>query len=126
MAKTDLSTAMKIARLQAGKTLVSQAKEMGTMPSFISAMEHGHKKISEDWMLRIQAYFTTLGVEIPKFAELVAMSNGSISLENMDSENSSLVARLAMCFTNSELSQKDKERVASLLDQLEKKANKVK
>lgn len=124
MAKTTLSTALKIARLQAGKTLVEQAHEMETSPSFISAMENGRKKISDDWMLRIQTYFINLGIEIPKYNELVSLSNKSISLEVVGDEGSSFVARVASCFTNSNINQDDKERLAKLLDQIEKKAKK--
>lgn len=124
MARTELSTTMKIVRLQAGKTLVTQAAEMDTVPSFISAMENGRKKISNEWMLRIQTYFFKLGVEIPNFTRLVLLSNQSIPLENMEKENSTIVARVASCFTNSDISQKDRERLAALLDQIERKAKK--
>ena len=121
MATTKLSTAMKIARLQAEKTLVMQAKEMGTSPSFISAMEHGHKNISDDWSHKIQQYFSELNIELPNFSELVAINNKSISLHNIQPENISLLARLSICFTNSELKQKDKEELAKLIDGLEMK-----
>lgn len=120
MAITELNKLMKIARLQAGKSLVDQAEEMKVTPSFIISMEKGRKKISEDWKLRILKYFTELDVDLPDFDRLVLENNRMIELDKLPDEGGSLVARLAICFTSSDMSREHKEQVAALLDQIEK------
>lgn len=104
MALTEFGKAVRMARIQTGDTLLTMANHLNVSPSFLSAMETGGKKISDDWVKKINSYFVEKGAEIEELEELAAAANESVSLEGLHHDQKMLVAGFAKSqFTAEEL-----------------------
>lgn len=106
MALTEFGKAVRKARIDTGQTLISMAKALGTTASFLSAMETGRKKISADWISKIDQFFKDQSKPIQKLPELAAVANESVPLEGLPLQQQMLVAGFARSnFTAEELKQ---------------------
>lgn len=94
MAITEFGKAIRKARIDADVTLASMAEELGTTPSFLSAMEMGRKKIPDAWVSLIETYFARKGASV-RLRELADVANKSINLDGLDPAQQMLVAGFA-------------------------------
>lgn len=123
MALTDFGKAVRKARVDLEVTLESMAKALGTSMSFLSGMETGRKKISKDWVLKIDAYLRSHGKAVDQLPELAAVANESVPVEGLPFQQQILIAQFAKSqFTPDEL-----RKIAELWDEMErsKKENDV-
>lgn len=95
MALTEFGKAIRKARIDADETLLSMSKAIGTSPSFLSGMETGRKKISEDWVEKIIAFFQKKGVKTEDLQELAYISNQAVPVEGLPLQQQMLVAGFA-------------------------------
>lgn len=95
MALTDFGKAVRKARLDANETLATMAESLGVSPAFLSAMETGRKKISEEWVGKIITYFKDREIHLEKLGVYADLSNKSISILNCDPDTQMLIAGFA-------------------------------
>lgn len=98
---TEFGKRVRKARIDAGVTMMEMATELGTTPSFLSAMETGRKKVPAEWIGQIQAYFAGRGVEVADLGVAAEVSNRSVSLEGLSREHQMLVAGFARVLSSS-------------------------
>lgn len=95
MAITEFGKAIRKARLDANNvTLSSMASALQTTPSFLSAMEMGRKKISPDWVKKVESYFQQQGASV-RLAELADVANKNVSIDGLSPAQQMLVAGFA-------------------------------
>jgi hypothetical protein len=94
MAITEFGKAVRKGRIDADVTLAGMALELGTTPSFLSAMEMGRKKIPSDWVARIEAYFVRQGVSV-RLAEFADVANKTVPIDGLSPAQQMLVAGFA-------------------------------
>lgn len=116
MAITEFGKAVRKARIDADVTLASMAEELGTTPSFLSAMEMGRKKIPDSWVSVIESYFAKSGVSV-RLRELADVANKSVNLEGLDPAQQMLIAG----FARVNMSETELHRFQQLLCSLKKR-----
>jgi len=116
MAITEFGKAVRKARIDADVTLASMAEELGTTPSFLSAMEMGRKKIPDSWVALIESYFARKGTSV-RLRELADVANKSVNLEGLDPAQQMLVAG----FARVNMSETELHRFQQLLCNLKKR-----
>lgn len=79
MAITEFGKAVRKARIDAEVSLAGMATDLGTTPSFLSAMEMGRKKIPDSWVTNIETYFARRGVSV-RLRELADVANGTVNI----------------------------------------------
>ena len=119
MAKTAFGVAMVKARADTRKNLVKMANDLGTTPSFLSAMETGRKNISTDWVKKIESYFLALGVKINNLMELSVMSNQNIDIKEFADSEKRMIAR-AVGFAKSNLSEEERQEINDLFAKIDR------
>lgn len=116
MALTEFGKAVRMARIQIGETLLTMANAMSVSSSFLSGLETGNKKISKEWVDKISAYLTEKGCSVANLDELASISNETVDLSGLSSQQKMLVAGFAKSpFTKEQLT-----RFAELLEQMNK------
>ena len=104
MSITEYGLAVRRARLDCDVTLSEMARELKVTPGFLSAMETGRKKISEDWVAKVDDFFKNRGKIIPNLKVSADVSNENTSLTGLDFDHQVLVAGFAQSkFTPEEL-----------------------
>lgn len=111
MALTDFGKAVRKARLDANETLATMATSLDVSPAFLSAMETGRKKISEEWVNKINEFFINRGIHIKNLGVYADVSNKSVSIAGCDPEKQMLIAG----FARSELDAETLTKFAELL-----------
>ena len=92
---TEFGKAIRKARIESGDTLRTMAKSLGITPAFLSAIEHGKKKIPPYLVVRIEALLRNQGVEVADLMKLADLSNNRVSLNDMCEQRKRLILRLA-------------------------------
>lgn len=92
---TEFGKVVRKARLDAEVSLLDMSKELDVSSAFLSGMETGRKKITEDWIAKIGNFFRTRGVDIQNLAELADVSNKSVNLEGLSPAHQMLIAGFA-------------------------------
>lgn len=95
MALTDFGKAVRKARLDADETLATMAESLNVSPAFLSAMETGRKKISDEWVTKITQFFRDRRINIEKLGVYADISNKSVSIANCDPDTQMLIAGFA-------------------------------
>lgn len=96
MAITEFGKAVRKARIDAENvTLATMAQELQTTPSFLSALETGRKKVPQEWVRKIETFFSKHGVHVRRLDELADVANKSVSLEGLSPAQQMLVAGFA-------------------------------
>jgi transcriptional regulator with XRE-family HTH domain len=96
MSTTDFGKAVRMARIQAGVKLSRMADDLNVSAAFLSALETGRKKISDEWLAKIATYVRTeLKVPVPDLEASAAVSNKSVSLDGLSPQHQMLVAGFA-------------------------------
>ena len=93
---TDFGKVVRMARIQAGVKLSEMADRLQVTPAFLSGMETGRKRISDEWLTKIASYVRNdLGVPAPDLETAAAVSNGTVSLDGLSPQHQMLVAGFA-------------------------------
>lgn len=108
---TEFGKVVRKARLDAEVSLVNMAKELQVTSAFLSGMETGRKKISEEWVEKTKVFFESRNVALPTLAEAADISNKSVSLEGLSPAHQMLIAG----FARSTISDSDMEKLKNLL-----------
>ncbi|ARR46701.1 transcriptional regulator [Vibrio campbellii] len=116
MALTEFGKTVRKARIDVGYTLKTMSKELDTSAAFLSGLETGSKRISKDWVKKIEAFFESKGHSIPNLSQLADVANESVSLSGLSQQQQMLVAGFAHSpFTPDEL-----KKFATFLEEINK------
>lgn len=119
MALTDFGKAVRKARLDAEETLSTMAESLNVSPAFLSAMETGRKKISEEWVEKITLFFQDREINVEKLGVYADISNKSVSIADCDPDMQMLIAGFARSDLDAETLSKVNE-LAKILGQKHK------
>lgn len=118
MALTEFGKAVRKARIDLNETLVTMASAIGTSVSFLSGMETGRKKITSEWVEKINTYFAAHGCKVDNLETLAAVANESVPIDGLPLQQQMLIAGFAKShFTPDEL-----KMIAKLLQRINQKA----
>lgn len=96
MATTEFGKVVRIARLNAGVKLNDMAEALDVSPAFLSGLETGRKKISDEWLEKITGYVrNVLKIEAPDLEVAAAVTNKSVNLDGLSPQHQMLVAGFA-------------------------------
>lgn len=112
---TEFGSAVRKARLDARVTLQTMAKDLEVTPAYLSGLEVGRKKISDEWVGKITTYFKSKGIEVEDLAKLADVANKSISLDGMKPQQMMMLAG----FARASMSSDQMQRFADLLKEVE-------
>lgn len=117
MALTEFGKAVRKARIDLGETLVSMSGAIGTSASFLSGMETGRKKITDEWVSKINSFFESRNRKVEDLEELAVIANKSVPIDGLPLQQQMLIAGFAKSpFTADEL-----QAVAKLLQKINHK-----
>ena len=114
MRLTSFGKTVREARRDLGDTLMTMAKELGTSPAFLSAVETGRNKVPTDLVTKIDRFFKQRGKAIPNLKQLAIASNESAPLDGLTYQHKMLVAG----FASSDLNKEQLDRFAELLKEI--------
>lgn len=92
---TEYGKLVRKARLDAEVTMLDMARSIGVAPSFLSATEVGAKKVSVDFLQKVEEFFRTRGIVIKGLREAADVSNRSVPLDGLSPAQQFLVAGFA-------------------------------
>lgn len=93
---TDFGKVVRMARIQANVKLSDMASALEVTPPFLSSLETGRKRVSEEWIAKIARYVREdLGIAAPDLEATAAVSNKSVSLDGLSPQHQMLVAGFA-------------------------------
>lgn len=95
MALTDFGKAVRMARIKTGDTLQSMATALDVSPSFLSGLETGNKKVSKEWVVKIDNFLLSKGCAIDNIQELASVANDTVELDGLSQQQKMLVAGFA-------------------------------
>lgn len=113
---TEFGAAVRKARIDAKVTMQAMAEDLGVSSAFLSSMEVGRKKISPEWVKKIDGYFRKKKVKTPDLQKLANVSNKEISLEGMNPQQAMMLAG----FARTNMTREQLECFTSLLKRVEK------
>lgn len=115
MAITEFGKAVRKARIECGENLTTMAEALGATAGFLSGLETGRKKISSDWVKKIDGFFKSRGVSIHNLAELADEANGmTVFSDNLSFQQKLMVAG----FAQSRFSADQLKQIAALFEAL--------
>lgn len=112
---TEFGKAVRKARIDASVTLGDMAEALEVSPPFLSAMETGRKKISEDWVRTIDGYFRVRGIFIEDLETKADVANKSISLDGLSPKKQLFTAS----FARKSISDEQIDKLMKFIDQLD-------
>lgn len=96
MSTTEFGKIVRMARIQAGVRLNEMAEALAVSPAFLSGLETGRKKISDEWLQKIANYVRgELKVAAPALETAAAVANKTVNLEGLSPQHQMLVAGFA-------------------------------
>lgn len=96
MATTEFGKIVRVARIEAGVRLNEMAEALSVSPAFISGLETGRKKISDEWLKKIANYIRNeLGIAAPSLETAASVANKTVDLEGLSPQHQMLVAGFA-------------------------------
>ena len=114
MALTEFGKAVRKARIDIGYTLKTMSEELGTSAAFLSGLETGSKKISKDWVTKIEDFFKSKGHAIKDLGQLADVANENVSLNGLSQQQQMLVAG----FANSPFTPEQLKKFAALMEEM--------
>ncbi|WP_370578607.1 helix-turn-helix domain-containing protein [Snodgrassella alvi] len=116
MAITEFGKAIRKARIDINATMVSMADDLGVSVAFLSSLENGRKKISDDWVKKIDNFFLKNNKEIKNLKALAEISNKVVPIDNLSFEQQMLISH----FAKTRLTSKDLKKFADIINSLNK------
>lgn len=96
MSITEFGKVVRMARIEAGVKLSDMATSLDVSAAFLSGMETGRKKISDEWVEKIASYVRNeLNVKAPSLEAAAAVSNKSVNIDGLSPQHQMLVAGFA-------------------------------
>jgi transcriptional regulator with XRE-family HTH domain len=96
MSITEFGKVVRMARIEGGVKLSEMATSLGVSAAFLSGMETGRKKISDEWIQKIASYVRgELNVEAATLEAAAAVSNKSVNIDGLSPQHQMLVAGFA-------------------------------
>lgn len=96
MSITEFGKVVRMARIEGGVKLSEMAASLGISAAFLSGMETGRKKISNEWIEKIASYIRDeLNVKAPTLETAAAVSNKSVNIDGLSPQHQMLVAGFA-------------------------------
>ncbi len=114
MALTEFGKTVRKARIDVGYTLKTMSEELNTSAAFLSGLETGSKKISKDWVQKINHFFSSKGHTINNLEQLADVANRSVSLDGLSQQQQMLVAG----FANSPFTPEQLRKFATLMEEM--------
>lgn len=114
MALTEFGKAVRKARIDIGETLVSMSAALGTSVSFLSGMETGRKKISDEWVAKIAQFFESRNRKVEDLEELAVIANESVPIDGLPLQQQMLIAG----FAKSAFKPEELQQIAKLLQRI--------
>lgn len=114
MAITEFGKAIRKARIDIEETMVSMASNLGVSVAFLSSLENGRKKISDEWVEKIDKYFMAHGEKIKDIKNLAEISNKSVPIGDLPFEQQMLVSH----FAKSSLTSKQLKKIAAYISSI--------
>lgn len=114
MSLTEFGKAVRKARIDVGYTLRTMAAELETSPAYLSGLETGSKKISKQWVEKIEDFFASKGCYLEQLHELANVSNESVPLDGLSQQQKLLVAG----FANSPFTPEQLKEFAKMLEEI--------
>lgn len=108
---TEYGKLVRKARLDAEVTMLDMARSIGVAPSFLSATEVGTKKVSSEFLKKVEEFFLQKGIRINGLREAADVSNQTVPLEGLSPAQQFLVAG----FARTDLSKEQVEHFSKLL-----------
>lgn len=108
---TEFGKVVRKARLDAEVSLLQMANELDVSSAFLSGMETGRKKITDEWVGKIRNFFCGHGIAVQNLAEAADVSNQSVNLEGLNPAHQMLIAG----FARTSLSPEEIENLKALL-----------
>tara|TARA_R110001583_G_scaffold195554_1_gene376080 strand:+ start:8426 stop:8791 length:366 start_codon:yes stop_codon:yes gene_type:complete len=99
---TEFGKVVRKARVDAEVSLIEMANDLKVSSAFLSGMETGRKKVTEEWVSKIKEFFASHGMALPHLAESADVSNKSVSLEGLSPAHQMLIAGFARTSLNQE------------------------
>jgi predicted transcriptional regulator len=116
MALTEFGKVVRKARIDTGYTLKTMSEELATSTAFLSGMETGTKKISKDWVAKIEDFFISKQHKVQNLSQLADVANESVSLSGLSLQQQMLVAG----FANSPFTPDELKEFAMFLEKINK------
>lgn len=116
MSLTEYGLAVRKARLDCDVTLSEMARELNVTPGFLSAMEMGRKKISDEWVNAVGVFFAKRKHPIDKLPQLADISNQTTSLVGLPLNQQMMIAG----FAKSQYTPDELKKIANFFEQLNK------
>lgn len=96
MSLTSFGALVRKARIDARiKSLGQMSDELGVSPALLSGFETGRRKISKDWVQKIEQYFLGKGVTVDGLGVAADVSNREVSLEGLHPDQQMFIAAFA-------------------------------
>lgn len=111
MTLTDFGKTVRKARIDTGETLLTMSSKLKTSPAFLSGIETGRKKIPNEWVVKIQVFFKSYGLNLENLEDQADVANKSVPIDGLDYQHQMLVAG----FAKSDLSQEDLKKFAEMI-----------
>lgn len=108
---TEFGKLVRKARLDAEVSLLEMSEELKVTSAFLSGMETGRKKITQEWLSKIEDFFSRRGVLVSHLGEAADVTNKSVSLEGLSPAHQMLVSG----FARTNLSPDELENLKKLL-----------
>ncbi len=114
---TALGKLLRKWRIDKGVVMYDMATAIGVSTSFLSAVERGKKKLSQDKMQAIRKYLNLNESGYSELQEAVQKSNGEvvINLRNQSDQDQDTMLAFARKFPS--MSESDKEKIRSFFDE---------
>jgi transcriptional regulator with XRE-family HTH domain len=117
MALSEFGKAIRKARIDAGQNISTMAEKLNVSAGYLSGLENGRKKISDEWVLKIKSFFSAYKIKLDNLDELAALSNKEVQIDGLSHQHQ----MLAVGFAKSKLSKKELDEFASLLEKIKNK-----
>lgn len=95
MKVTEFGKVIRKARLDVNATLLEMARDLHVSSPYLSGLETGRKKITDEWVLKIQNYFNKKGLALNNLAQIADVSNKTVNLEGLSPAHQMLIAGFA-------------------------------
>lgn len=92
---TEFGKAVRKARIDANVSLLEMAEDLKVTSPYLSGLETGRKKVTNEWVNKIYRYFDNKGLVLQNLAEKADISNEMINLEGIDPSHQAIIAGFA-------------------------------
>lgn len=102
---TDFGKKMRVIRINCGEVMYDMAQKLGVTSSYLSAVEHGKRKIPHDWVEKIGVLYNLSDEQKKELKEIAELSADSVklNLEDISAEQRAVAMSFARKFDSLDL-----------------------